>query len=247
MSLSYSQGKKEEVAERFSNVFRQIIFLIIPISLLMFLLRAQIVRIILGKGQFGWVDTQLTAACLGMFSIGIAAYGLSLLINKTFYTFHNTKIPALITLITIGLNIFLSYFFIWILSFENFFQKNLISFLDLQGIEENLVIGLPLALAISGIFQCLILTLIIYKKLESLDIKELIIFGLKILIASGLLVIVSLISIRFSANFVDMQKFWGVFLQTIISSAIGLAVYGGVSLAFGLKEFQAIKKLIIRN
>jgi len=247
MSLSYSQGKKEEVAKRFSNVFRQIIFLIVPVSLLMFLLRAQIIRLILGTGRFGWADTQLTAACLGMFSLGIAVYGLSLLINKTFYAFHNTRIPAVVTLLTIGLNIFLSYFLIWALSFENFFQKSLINFLDLQGIEENLVVGLPLALALSGILQFLILTTIIYRKLKSLKMRELINFLFKILIASGLLVLVALISIRVSANFVDMQKFWGVLLQAGITSFLALSVYSVISLVFGLKEFQVVKKLVFRN
>lgn len=247
MSLSYSQGKKEEVAERFSNVFRQIVFLIVPISLLMFLLRAQIIRLILGTGRFNWTDTQLTAACLGMFTLGIAVYGLSLLINKTFYSLHNTKIPATITLITIGLNIGLSYLFIYLLSFNNFFQKNLIAFLDLQGIKENSVVGLPLALALSGVFQFLILIWVIHSKLEELEIKDLIIFLFKILLASLVLIIVSLATIRLIADLVDMQTFWGIFLQTAGTSLAGLISYSLIALIFNLKEFKAVKKLVIRN
>jgi len=245
LSISFSEGKEEEVAERFSNVFRQIMFLIVPISLLMFLLRAQIVRIILGSGKFAWADTRLTAACLGMFAVGIGAYGLSLLINKTFYALHNTKIPAIVTSITIGVNIALSYFFVWALSFENFFQNILVEVLDLGGIDENRVIGLPLALALSGILQLLILTLFIHQKLRFLKLKQLFVYSIKIFVASLALVIVCLLAIRFSANLVNMQKFWGIFLQTAVASLLGLIAYSLVSLIFGLKEFNAVKKIML--
>jgi len=247
MSISFSEGKKEELAQRFISVFKQIVFLIVPISLLIFLLRAQIIRIILGTGQFGWVDTQLTAACLGIFSFGISAYGLSLLINKTFYSFHNTKIPAIVTLITISLNIFLSYFFIWSLSFKNFFQQNLITFLDLEGIRENIVIGLPLALAISGIFQVTVLFFLLLGKLKSLKIKEIFKFCFKILIACMLLILASLGLIKILANLVDMQTFLGVFLQAAISSLAGLAIYVLGSLALGVKEIKAVKNVIFKR
>jgi len=247
MSLSFSQGRKEKLAQRFISVFKQIIFLIVPISLLIFLLRAQIIRIILGTGQFGWADTQLTAACLGIFSFGISAYGLSLLINRTFYAFHNTKIPAAVTSITIGLNILLSYFFIWFLSFKNFFQQNLISFLDLERIEENVVIGLPLALAVSGIFQFIVLFFLLSSKLKGLKIKEIFSFCLKVLIASVLLVLVCLVFLKVSADFVNMKKFWGVFLQAAISSSAGLGIYIFSSLAFGLEEIKAVRNVFFRR
>ena len=41
----------------FSKTLMQILFLIIPLSALMFILRAQIVRVFLGAGQFNWEDT----------------------------------------------------------------------------------------------------------------------------------------------------------------------------------------------
>jgi putative peptidoglycan lipid II flippase len=54
MSLAYSRGDKKEFEKKFSSAFLQIIFLTIPISILIFILRAQIVRAILGTGKFGW-------------------------------------------------------------------------------------------------------------------------------------------------------------------------------------------------
>jgi peptidoglycan biosynthesis protein MviN/MurJ (putative lipid II flippase) len=55
---------------------RQILFFIIPISLLMFVLRAQIVRVILGSGQFVWSATRLTASGLGFIFFKLFAQAL---------------------------------------------------------------------------------------------------------------------------------------------------------------------------
>lgn len=57
MARTWAAGLKEEFFKTFSSTFRQILFLIIPTSLLVFILRAQIVRLVLGTGEFGWLET----------------------------------------------------------------------------------------------------------------------------------------------------------------------------------------------
>jgi putative peptidoglycan lipid II flippase len=67
-SRTLAQKEREKFFESFSLVIKQVLFFIIPISVLIFLLRAQIVRLVLGTGNFGWEETQLTAASLGVFA-----------------------------------------------------------------------------------------------------------------------------------------------------------------------------------
>ena len=247
LTLYFSKKEKEKLIQKFSSVFRQILFLIVPVSILTFILRAQIVRVILGTGKFGWADTQLTAACLGIFSFAIFAYGLALLVSKTFYAFQNTKIPASVTLFTVGLNIVLCYFFVWVLGFENAFQNFLISFLDLQGIKENSVIGLPLALAVSGIFQVSLLLMFLHKKVGDFRIKEIFDSFIKIL-ASGVLLGLTCYFVRqIVANFVNMQTFWGIFSQAALASIAGVIVF--IISAFALKspEIKTLKTVIFRK
>lgn len=247
LALYFSKKDKEKLLKEFSSVFRQILFLIVPVSILIFILRAQIIRVILGTGKFGWADTQLTAACLGIFSFAIFAYGLVLLISKTFYAFQNTKIPALVTLFTVGLNIVLCYFFVWVLGFENAFQRFLIGFLDLQGIKENSVIGLPLALAVSGIFQISLLLLLLYKKIGDFRIKEIFESCIKILVSGVLLGFACYFVRQTIAEFIDMQTFWGIFSQAALASIAGIIVF--IASAFALKspEIKALKTLIYRK
>ena len=46
---------------------------------------------ILGVGKFGWADTKLTTACLGILALNLVAQALILFLSKTFYAAHNTK------------------------------------------------------------------------------------------------------------------------------------------------------------
>jgi len=55
--------------ETWWNTLHSILFWILPFSILFFVLRAQIVRVALGAGNFNWTDTRLTAAFLGILSI----------------------------------------------------------------------------------------------------------------------------------------------------------------------------------
>src|SRR3989344_5590774 len=59
LSKNWVHNEKTEFRENFSLIFRQILFLMIPLTILFFLLRAQIVRLVLGSfgeiGRFDWI------------------------------------------------------------------------------------------------------------------------------------------------------------------------------------------------
>lgn len=247
LAIYFSQKQKDKFADEFSAVLRQIIFFLMPISVLMFILRAQIIRIILGTGKFAWTDTQLTAACLGLFSIGIFAYGVSLLVSKAFYAMHDTKTPAYIALLSIGINVGLSFFFLKILSFNNIFQNYLMRFLDIEKIDGNKVVGLALALSISGIIQVFLLLVLLYRKLENIKIKEIFYFCIKIFAGLIALAFFGVLCLKITAGFVDMQKFWGIFLQAAIASIIGLGAYIACAFVFKLKEITTVKNYILKK
>ena len=61
-------AKKEQTAfnHHVLTAFRHIIFWSLPIIALVIVLRAQIVRVVLGSGAFDWADTRLTAAVLAV-------------------------------------------------------------------------------------------------------------------------------------------------------------------------------------
>ena len=71
---------------------RHMIFWAVPATVFVIVMRAQIVRIILG-GQFDWDATRLTAAALALFVLSLAAQSITLLIARAYYAVGNTKKP----------------------------------------------------------------------------------------------------------------------------------------------------------
>lgn len=237
LTKTWAGGQKKEFLEKFFSIFRQTIFIITPISSLIFLLRAQIVRLILGTGQFGWLDTRLTAASLGIFSLGLFAFCLIPLLARAFFSLQDTKTPVTIGIFSIIVNIFLCFIFISLLNpdFQNIFQKFLSAFLKLQGIKNIQVIGLSLAVTLSGILNFFLLLFFFFRKIKKTGeetsqflkkkLKETNYSLIKILVAGYLTSFFVYVMLRMLVFFVDMQSFLGVFFQTLISGILGLFIY----------------------
>lgn len=243
LSLAYSRQDKKDFEKKFSGAIRQILFLTIPASLLIFLLRAQITRIVWGSGKFGWLDTRLTAACLGVFAVGLCFQGLIFILSKTFYAAHNTKIPAVVSAATVAFNILLSLWFVYLLGAHGVLYNFLQAWLKLGGVENISVVGLALSYTITVAAESLVLLWLMYKKLQAFRAKHLVGSLFKILVSSLALLAVALFVRQELVAFglVDLQTFIGVFLQFALSSLAGIIAYIATSAAMKSAEFTMIK------
>ena len=257
MARIWAAGQRKIFLTKFFLVFQQTLFIIIPLSLLIFLLRAQLVRIILGTGNFGWLETRLTAASLGVFSFALFTFCLIPLLNRAFFSLQDTKTPVIIGVITIVLNIALSFVFIWFLGFPNIFYNFLVNLLKLQGINNIQIIGLPLAFSLSGAFNFALLFVFFHKKIKKLvpggirilkeKIQEFFESLRKILIASGLMTIFTYYSLYLLAPFLDMQTFLGVFGQAVIAGFLGVFSYVFISSVLESSELKNFKLSILKQ
>lgn len=234
MSMAFLKEKNGEFLRKFSGIFRQIIFLTVPASLLLLILRAQIVRVVLGAGRFSWADTKLTTACLGILSLNLIAQALILFLSKTFYAAHNTKIPAVISGLTVIFNIILSLFFVWLIKFSPGFYIFLQNFLRLGGVANVGVIGLSLAFAITAAIEAAALFYMFCQKFftrRSLGVgmtdhmKEIFDSLYKILISCLIMAVLTFATRQLLGSIVSLQTFWGVFFQLAVSGFVGVATY----------------------
>jgi putative peptidoglycan lipid II flippase len=143
-------------------------------------------------------------------------------------------------MVSISLNVFLSLFFVWILRFENVFSGFVINILKLESIQEIAVIGLPLALSLSAIFQFFLLLIFLKKKIVEMSFIEVKRSLIKIFTASLLMAVIVYFLLKIAANFVDMQTFLGVLLQSSLAAFIGLSVYFISALVLGSPEIKTI-------
>lgn len=221
LAKSFGNGKKEEFKKHLKEAARAIVFWSLPVIFLFIVLRAQIVRVILGSGSFSWDNTRLVAACLAIFSVSILAQGMITLLSRSYYATGNTKRPLLVNFFSSLLIIFLSYVFINF--FENvptfhFFIESLLKVNDISGTE---ILMLPLAYSIGTIFNFILHWVFVKKDFmqnESFISKTF----FQSLGASFFLGLVAYLSLNILSPVFGTTTFWGVFLQGFISGILGI-------------------------
>ena len=243
LSKTWANGQRKEFLTNFSSSFRHILFLIIPTSVLMFILRAHIIRIVFGTGEFGWLETRLTAACLGLFCLSIFATALIPLIARAFFAFQDTKNPTLISITSVIFNIILSLTFVRFLQFSNLFSDFIRNTLRLQGVENIAVVGLALAFTIATIFQFILLLVFLYKKIGDFEIKKITYSFLKIILASLIMGVGVYFSLYLIADFLNTKTFLGIFFQVCFAGIIGILIYIITSIILKSPEVKKLKFL----
>jgi len=161
-----AKAEKQKFIDYFFSIFLKVFYLIIPISFLIFIFRNSIVDLILVHGQFSPTSAQLTAASLGIFCLGLWASTLIPLLLRGFFALQDTKTPTLIAILAMLINIVLSFTFVYQLRESISLQTFLFKTLKLNETSGFEVLGLPLALSISSLFQFVLLFIFLRKKLS---------------------------------------------------------------------------------
>lgn len=222
-SQAFADQDLNKFKQVFSSNFRRMLFLIVPISVAILLLRAQFVRIILGSfgsGAFDWADTYATAQVLGIFAVALFAQSAIPMLARSFFAHHDTKSTVWVSVLTVLLNVGLAY--------------GLSSYLGLY--------GLALAYSIASLFNMLVLLIVLRIKFGDLDDVVMIQSIWRIVlgsVAAGLVIH----GLKYViAPLVDMHTFLGVFVQTVGSLSGGVIIYLGIAYYFNYPELGIVKQ-----
>jgi putative peptidoglycan lipid II flippase len=93
LSRLHAAGERSEFLRHVEAALRHMLFWAIPATVLVIVLRAQLVRTILGVGAFDWEATRLTAAALALFVVSLCAQSVSLLLARGYYAAGRTARP----------------------------------------------------------------------------------------------------------------------------------------------------------
>jgi putative peptidoglycan lipid II flippase len=89
-----AQQQWDQMNRIFNTVLRHLAALVIPASVLMFVLRSEIVRVLFERMAFKPEDTRMTALALGGLLLGAVAICSQTVVNRGFYAMQNTLLPA---------------------------------------------------------------------------------------------------------------------------------------------------------
>ncbi len=239
----FSDGDHKRFVEQVAVAARQIVFLSMPVIALFIVLRAQIVRTILGVGHFSWSDTRLTAACLALFTVSLIAQGLNLLFVRAYYAAGNTKKPLFINLATTVLDIGLPFLFVLWFHHSQFFQFFIESLFKVEDIPGSVVLMLPLGYSLGELIN-----LVIFWWFFERDFKN---FSAPLfrtlwesLSASVIMGFVAYLFLTVFSKVFDLNTLPGIFAQGLFAGLIGILAGVLVLLALKNKELKEVYKAL---
>jgi putative peptidoglycan lipid II flippase len=232
LSRYFAEKNISAFVDQMSNTARHIIFWSLPITSTFIVLRAQIVRVLLGGGNFDWNDTRLTAAALALFMVSSVFQNLILLFVRAFYSAGYTRKPFSINLLSALIIVISAYSFVKIFYFSDTFRYFISALLRVEDLPGTVVLMLPLGYSIGTIINGIIHWIGFEKDFPgfSKDVK-------KTLLQSGAASI-----IMGTGCYVGLNIFAGIFkIDSLISILLQGTFAGIIGLIAGVATLIALR------
>ena len=204
------------------------LYLILPISILILVLRIPIVRLVFGAPKLDWPATVLTGRTLAFFAFSIFAQALITLVYRAFYALHDTKTPLVTGVLSTLFMLTLGYIFIVPMGMG--------------------IASIAIAYSIAGILQLIFLMYLLNRKTGGFRLPMLLLSWLKIGASSFFTAFALYIPIKLLDKLVfDTTHTLNLLFLTGISSLAGLALYLFLTWFFDVNEAKmyiiAIQKM----
>jgi putative peptidoglycan lipid II flippase len=103
-----AHGERTALRKAFSTAFRVVLFLTIPASVGLILLRTPLIELLYQRGEFTADSTAQTAFALQFYAVALFAHSGLEILTRAFYALHDTVTPVKVGAASIALNIVLS-------------------------------------------------------------------------------------------------------------------------------------------
>ena len=221
--------------ETFMASYIQMLYLILPVSVLFLVLRIPIVRLVFGAAEFDWAATVLTGRTLAFFSLSIFATALALLVTRAFYALHNTKTPLIIGAFSTIFMVILS--LIFILFWSNNLENIALAYTGRFRLIPVGVESIAFAYSVASILNLSLLLIYLNRKIKIFNAVSFWIPQFKIFTAVFFMGFALYIPIKLLDQLVfDTTRTVNLILLTGISSLIGFSIYFFLTWLFNVRE-----------
>ncbi len=235
----FAEGNTKRFVEQMVISTKHIIFWTLPIMTLFIVLRAQIVRVVLGAGHFNWSDTRLTAAALALFILSLIPQSLILLFVRAYYSRGDTKRPLVMNIFSALLIIILSYVFVRLFAVNPVFAHFVAGLLRVDSVAGANVLMLPLGFSI-GVFINLLIHWVAFE-IDFPHYTRQVFSSLKQTIPAAIIMgAVAYYLLDVFDNYFDINTLFGVFMQGFLSGIIGILVAIVILIVLKNRELQTI-------
>jgi putative peptidoglycan lipid II flippase len=235
----FSEGQKDKFVKHVSLAFRHIIFLSIPVTVLFIVVRAQIVRTVLGSGAFTWNDTRLVAACVALFSISLLAQNANLLFFRAYYAAGRTRTPLLISVGSSIATVIITATLYKLIAIWPAISDTVNGLLKVGDVTGTEVLALPLGFTIGTILNLGLFVYFFDKEFRGLitATKTVFIQGLVASLAAGFVAYDTLLLI---GNVIKLDTLTAVFSQGLVAGSVGLVAWVVVLRLLRSEEYEEV-------
>ncbi len=230
-SLSELASKNDEQTfiDTIVTTTRQLLYLLVPMTLLFLVFRAQIVRVVVGAGEFDWPATIATADTLAFFALTFIPQSLIFVLARAFYALHDTISPLIIALVSALIGIL-----------SAFLLK-----------DDFGVAALSIAYSIASTVNAILLWVFLRQRLGTLRESTILTLMFKLSVAGMAAGLVMQLLKPVVLSFLSLESFFGVFFQAVLAGGIGLVVYAVLAGLLHVEEqsrlIDSIKRATLRQ
>jgi len=235
----FAKQDKVGFSTQLITAFRHIIFWSMPIIALVIVLRAQIVRVLLGSGEFDWSDTRLTAAVLAIFMFSLVAQAILLLLIRAFYACGKTFTPLYVAVLSGIVSVVAAFMLLAWYEASPGLATELQTLLRLNSVVGAEIILLAVAFVIGQLLQ-LGLMMVFAAKAFTLRYDGLVRLTTQSLLASVAGASAAYITLAFVVDGINQETFIGISLQGFLAGVTGLVVVAMVYRLLGSVELDEI-------
>lgn len=243
LSEASAPERRGEFTQILSASARHVILWSIVALGLIAVLRAHIVRVILGTGAFDWNATRLTAALLVILAVSLVAQGLILLFSRALYAARQSWRPLIYQVLGGALTVFLAVIFLSMPA--EGFPETLANFLKVGDVNGITVLLLALAATLGQIFLVLLSLFALRSVAPGLGktlVKPLF-DGSVAALAGGIAAYITLV---LEGGIAPLTTLMSVFLQGFVAGIIGLAASALALYFVENEEFRIVVSALSR-
>lgn len=206
------------LANMVNDTILQMLYLALPASVLILILRIPLVRLAYGADSFPWAETVMTGKLVALLALSIAARSLAHVVIRVFYALHDTITPLIVGAFSTALNVSLSYYLLFVV--------------------KTGVIGMAAAITTASILETVVLTILLYG-MAHFPIKNMLLpFG-RMLLATFIMGLCLWAPLRYLDQMIfDTTRTIPLILLTLVVTSIGLGVYITFSYILKIRELQ---------
>ncbi|MGF7184596.1 putative peptidoglycan lipid II flippase [Desulfitispora alkaliphila] len=208
------KNQRFELGQTLIRGLRLVTLVSIPAAVGLIVLAEPTVKLLFERGAFDHRATVMTAQALIFYSIGMFAQGANLVITRAYYALDDVKTPVIMSLISVAVNIALSFALIGSMAHA----------------------GLALANSVAATVNTVLLYLYLRKHLEAIPHKRLALSFAKVSLASAIMAYLTIKAFEIIPGHLVLQVGGAI--------GVGVAVFGGTVLLLKEEEVLRIVEQI---